>query len=110
MLIFRVEHAIKKIGPYRLGLLQNFKELYNSNKYPNPYDEGLNFFQNKHICGFSSIKQHKKWFNKDYRKLLHQMAMVLNIYSVEDKYCEIGKKQCIFEKDKGLLITTVSIT
>lgn len=49
-----------------------------------------------HVCGFTSMKQLRRWFTKRDLAMLEQHGFKVNTYLVHPRYVKTGERQCTF--------------
>jgi hypothetical protein len=63
----------------------------------------------KYSFAFSTIKQLERWFTKTDRELLHNNGYIIAIYKVPKEYYMKLINQCIFIKEKSVLVKKIDI-
>lgn len=64
----------------------------------------------KEYCfAFSTIKQLERWFTKTDRELLHNNGYYISVYSVPREFYIRATNQCIFIKEKSILVRKIDI-
>lgn len=70
--------------------------------HPTPDEEGLPI-KNDLYCGFSSIKQYRKWFPlAEMRRIIASRKVVLKKYRVQKKDLHKGQMQVMFRKRNAI--------
>lgn len=102
MLVYRLEDD-KQYGAFskqgRTGFSPGLDVTGNSpSRHPTPNMEGMKYTEN-HYCGFKSISQLRRWFNKKQRAEIKRFAPMFNIsvYEVPTEEVIFGKFQVMFE-------------
>ena len=100
--VYRIENSDNGCGPYISG--DNYdEEVYGkvhgtiSSKHPTPIIEFNRDIEDEEFCGFNSIAQLKKWFNKAILRFMLNRTFQVLVYK-DVKITAIGEKQVLFIK------------
>ncbi|AVR56718.1 hypothetical protein QDW26_gp52 [Microbacterium phage Didgeridoo] len=118
MNVFRVEHADGK-GAYhdRWGWEPGdqpayLRDITNSHKlpvdpHPAPYEDGIDHVDDRDFFACQSPEHLLAWFFRDDREDARRLAerrMRIVVYEVEDKFIQLGGRQCTFRKDEARVV------
>jgi hypothetical protein len=77
-------------------------------RHPTPYrDSLLKRLDRDECCGFISVEQFRKWFNKEDRKRLVKHNFHITLYRANSY--RLGEYQAVFKKSSSDLVKTISI-
>lgn len=112
MRFYRVEDENGQ-GPYRrTSPLRNqiCKDHNTGDRWPDPWEDGIDFDVMGHVCGFPSMDALRDWF-EGWGDRLVQAGFHLNVYEVSEQLVEAGQRQAAaYTHDLGNRVDRLDLT
>lgn len=108
MKVFRVQRKSDGRGPYWQQEDNHLAAKHSDAAHPTPQEEDLGITSDD-FCGFASMRQLNKWFDKEDLDELHDKGYHLIQFEVP-RYCmQVARNQAIFERAEARQIKTYSL-
>lgn len=109
IVVYRIETASGD-GPYFSSLAIGGALDYSPSQHPEPFEDGIEDFTSKHLCGFESIEQCENWFSVEDLKILHDTEdFYISSFRIDPKNVLFGNRQIMFKLSDTLEKNTHSI-